>query len=326
MTTDQTPDRRDEADADVVANRAAQVITRMGAEIRALKGERDRYRTAWRSARERAQAYGEGILRVVKDREQCQEWLRQAEERAAVPSAAAPPTQADAPVKQRADCTELEWAEQERARFERLYTRETVRADLAEKRADTAARDADIYQQRLERLGEGYTRERKRAERAEAEAERLRTYRDATCICQHTEQQHFEDACLVCDCGDYLPPAAAREVIARYQQAAKRETADRPAVLNAAAQHLYTALFPAVYDDMGQKAAEGVQRAVSELRRLAEAPQPETQAALCGRTRSTSGEEYPPCARTVGHAEAYCRTADGNAYFLGVAAHAEPTP
>ncbi|MGW2210143.1 hypothetical protein [Streptomyces sp. NPDC001781] len=45
---------------------------------------------------------------------------------------------------------------------------------------------------------------------------------------------------------------------------------DRAAVLNAAAQHLYTALFPAVYDDLGQKAAEGVQRAVSELRRMAD--------------------------------------------------------
>lgn len=87
-------DPQTEADADTVANRAAQVITRMGADIRALTGERDRYRTAWRSARERAQAYGEGILRVVKDREQYQEWLRQAEERAAMPAApvAAPPT------------------------------------------------------------------------------------------------------------------------------------------------------------------------------------------------------------------------------------------
>jgi len=51
--------------------------------------------------------------------------------------------------------------------------------------------------------------------------------------------------------------------------------ADRATVLNAAAQRLYTALFPAVYADMGQKAAEGVNRAVSELRRMAaETPQP----------------------------------------------------
>lgn len=75
--------------------------------------------------------------------------------------------EAPTPVKQRADCTEVEWAEQERARFERLYTRETVRADKAEQRAETAARDAEIYQKRLERLSEGYTRERKRAEAME---------------------------------------------------------------------------------------------------------------------------------------------------------------
>ncbi|MFF7308109.1 hypothetical protein [Streptomyces sp. NPDC008137] len=45
--------------------------------------ERDRFRLAWKSARERAQAYGEGILRVVKDRESYQQWLKQAEARVA---------------------------------------------------------------------------------------------------------------------------------------------------------------------------------------------------------------------------------------------------
>ena len=44
----------DEVDADTVANRAAQVITTMGAEIRELKHSRDRYRTAWLSAWHRA--------------------------------------------------------------------------------------------------------------------------------------------------------------------------------------------------------------------------------------------------------------------------------
>ena len=94
--------------------------------------------------------------------------------RAAVAPADRATVRAAAPVRQRADCTELEWAVQERARFERLYTRESVRADLAEQRADTAARDADIYQQRLERLSEGYTEQRKRAE----EAERIRENAD----------------------------------------------------------------------------------------------------------------------------------------------------
>lgn len=106
--------------------------------------------------------------------------------------------------------------------------------------------------------------------------------RTAVCICGHTEQQHFEDACITevtgCQCGDYLPPDAAREVIARWREAATQARADRAAVLNAAAQRLYTALFPAVYADMGQKAAEGVNRAVSELRRMADEEQPATEA------------------------------------------------
>lgn len=65
----------------------------------------------------------------------------------------------------------------------------------------------------------------------------------------------------------HLGQEMARRQLAEKEAA--RLSADQAAVLNAAAQHLYTALFPAVYDDMGQKAAEGVNRAVSELRRLA---------------------------------------------------------
>lgn len=49
-----------------------------------------------------------------------------------------------------------------------------TRAEAAEQRAETASRDADIYQGRLERLGQGYTRERKRAEKAEGRADELR--------------------------------------------------------------------------------------------------------------------------------------------------------
>lgn len=167
---------------------------------------------------------------------------------------------AAAPVKQRADCTELEWAEQERARFERLYTREYSRAD-------TAVRDAEIYQQRLERLGEGYTRERKRADRAEAEAERLRADRASVCICEHTEAQHFEDVCLACDCGDYLTPEAARESITRL-------------VRGAAANRL--ALSEAL--NLGTGAPwSAIHERVKELRRLAAETQPsEPPAHSCG--------------------------------------------
>lgn len=41
------------------------------------------------------------------------------------------------------------------------------------------------------------------------------------------------------------------------------------------------------------------------------------QPRTCGRTWSVSGHEYSPCARLAGHSETYCRTADGQAYFLG---------
>lgn len=37
---------------------------------------------------------------------------------------------------------------------------------------------------------------------------------------------------------------------------------------------------------------------------------------LCGRTESVDGHTYPPCTRAAGHEQAYCRSADGRAYFL----------
>ncbi|MFJ2961233.1 hypothetical protein ACIPIC_02850 [Streptomyces collinus] len=80
---DQPQPLDDEVDADAVAARAAQVISNMGGEIRELTHQRDRYRLAWQSASFRAEARGEGILRVVKDRESYQQWLKQAEARVA---------------------------------------------------------------------------------------------------------------------------------------------------------------------------------------------------------------------------------------------------
>ncbi|MFH9013995.1 hypothetical protein ACH4C6_21770 [Streptomyces sp. NPDC017943] len=76
---------------------------------------------------------------------------------------------------------------------------------------------------------------------------------------------------------------------------------DRAAVLREAAQHLYTALFPAVYDDMGQKAAEGVNRAASELRRMADEAQPAEVPARdcpddCPCRRVCIGRDHQPAA------------------------------
>lgn len=103
-------------------------------------------------------------------------------------------------------------------------------------------------------------------------------------LCTNREEADA-DGNLPCRCGDWREPGAEVDDendwdahLAAVALTALPAPTDRAAVLNAAAQHLYTALFPAVYDDMGQKAAEGVQRAVSELRRLAAEEQPaETQ-------------------------------------------------
>lgn len=102
--------------------------------------------------------------------------------------------------------------------------------------------------------------------RAEAEDEQLRT--DQAALRQRIAQA-LEEA-------DYRPDMR-RGDLADAIMPVLPEPADRAAVLNAAALHLYTALFPAVYDDMGQKAAEGVNRAVSELRRMADETATETQ-------------------------------------------------
>ncbi|MFF2731818.1 hypothetical protein ACFVS9_28405 [Streptomyces sp. NPDC058008] len=62
--------------------------------------------------------------------------------------------------------------------------------------------------------------------------------RAPACICGHPAQQHFEDVCQVCDCGDYLVPEAAREMIA-HLRAAVLATQDgrRATVLNERADY-----------------------------------------------------------------------------------------
>lgn len=48
------------------------------------------------------------------------------------------------------------------------------------------------------------------------------------------------------------------------------------------------------------------------------------QAPTCGRTKDISGNDYPPCVKTPGHRDAYCRSANGS-MFLAVAAD-QPSP
>ncbi|MER7813710.1 hypothetical protein ABZ714_34320 [Streptomyces sp. NPDC006798] len=81
-----------------------------------------------------------------------------------------------------------------------------------------------------------------------------------------------------------------------------------------------------LYDDMGQKAAEGARAVASRLRKeAAEAlPDPasaqEPRVGTCGRTVSVTGTTYPPCQLQPGHVEAYCQTE--TALFLATLAPA----
>lgn len=58
---------------------------------------------------------------------------------------------------------------------------------------------------------------------------------------------------------------------------------------------------------------------VAEVRRLRAELAELENAPLCGKTWGANGNEYSPCARREGHEEAYCRSADGNDYFLAAA-------
>ena len=65
-----------EADRAFVLN-AREDVDLLLAELAAVRAERDRYRAAWQSASFRAEARGEGILRITRDRESYQGWLKQ---------------------------------------------------------------------------------------------------------------------------------------------------------------------------------------------------------------------------------------------------------
>lgn len=75
--------REELADQKRTTDYFAQQSTRRLDRAQKAEGERARFKVAWASARQRAQAYGEGIERVVKDRESYQGWLKQTEARVA---------------------------------------------------------------------------------------------------------------------------------------------------------------------------------------------------------------------------------------------------
>jgi len=61
--------------------KAKRVMPR-GERLKQAEAERDRYRLAWQSARRRAEAYGEGILRHVADRDLWKSWAIKQQNRA----------------------------------------------------------------------------------------------------------------------------------------------------------------------------------------------------------------------------------------------------
>jgi len=116
--------------------------------------------------------------------------------------------------------------------------------------------------------------------------------RAAVCICGHTEQQHFEDVCITeitgCDCGDFILPDAAREVIARWREAATQRTADRAAVLREAID-VAREEGHRLEEVSGIKAARGARSVAYLLRRLLVKAQAAVPAAVSGRTDNETG-------------------------------------
>ncbi|MFM9656797.1 hypothetical protein [Streptomyces scabiei] len=138
--------------------------------------------------------------------------------------------------------------------------------------------------------------------------------RAAVCICGHTEAQHFEDACITevtgCDCGDFLTGEAAREVIARWRDAAIQARADRAAILTEAADEAET-VAESLRKHHEFERSTGALDVMTELRRLAAAPGPcvageqqnETSEALrCGHTDIVYGR----CVRFIDDHEGEC--------------------
>ncbi|MFJ3283308.1 hypothetical protein [Streptomyces halstedii] len=104
--------------------------------------------------------------------------------------------------------------------------------------------------------------------------------RAATCICGHPEQQHFEDVCQTCDCGDYIEPQDAREVIARWRQAAlANRDLRRATTLREGADLIEQALIHSVTPAASERDEtwdQAVRAAATELRDVAAGVQPHT--------------------------------------------------
>jgi hypothetical protein len=122
-------------EAETAQKKQVAEVDEMAREIEQLKAERDRYRTAYHSASFRAEARGEGIVRIVGERESYQGWLKQEQE-----------------------CTQRLRAELDRAREDIAFLERNTLPEL---------------RREVEHHKDGKERWRKRAEKAEPERDAL---------------------------------------------------------------------------------------------------------------------------------------------------------
>lgn len=105
--------------------------------------------------------------------------------------------------------------------------------------------------------------------------------RATVCICGHPAQQHFEDVCQVCDCGDYMVPEAAREMIAHLRGAAlAKQDGRRATTLREGADLIEQALIHSVAPASSERDEvwdQAVRAAATELRNVADGAAAEAQ-------------------------------------------------
>ena len=103
--------------------------------------------------------------------------------------------------------------------------------------------------------------------------------RATVCICGHPAQQHFEDCCQVCDCGDYLVPEAAREMIAHLHRAVlAKQDGRRATTLRERADYFEGVLRNAADPGSDPRYWSAISDVIKGLRQQAD-EQPETETA-----------------------------------------------
>ncbi|MGW4107028.1 hypothetical protein [Streptomyces sp. NPDC004976] len=155
----------------------------------------------------------------------------------------------------------FERVEQAEAEVERLRAGRAAVLREAAQRLYTGLFPA-VYNDLGQKAAEGVNRAVSELRRM-ADETATETPQPARCVCGHPEERHFEDVCQTCECGDYLEPRDAAEVIDRWRQAALKARADRAVVLREAADRF------AAFDLHAEAAA---------LRRMADETATETPA------------------------------------------------